>query len=549
MKGLAPLNVFISYAGPGRAVWEPLTRSLEQTYGCRIIWGMDEIRKYDSIQELMRQMVKKSDVALFLMTHHSSGVEEELQLWCEHHGNDFVNARLFKDPDVDLGALFEALRLKGVKPTPLPVYPLSATDPWKDIPYVLPAIHSLFCGTPRPGPEWKRQFNRIVHEANSRIPREKIPLALIRKVFEKICSLPSYESPDEWRFRLNWPRDAFGIDSYSKKVTCLDLLGAILHPNVPARGDEVEGIFTALEKVIHNRPQPPKKLSARILLEGASLETSREVKVILDPRAYERPPEEREEDLPQILRAEPDGLLLPKEVLLTGNNYECVLAAQEEILAVTSRICNYVLCSTFQISISRAMRLRCADAEEGLLAVACTAAGTDKERLSAIADIPLLVGWPDSAEGKVAWYGQRYREPTSEHRAHWRYHERSRQAGHEEKLIVHFHPVEMLELFYLIVQERIGESEVITEVEMAFKAVGLECVVYRDYVTHGARSDAFGNFLYEELSSRRGKIGGAAVVWKPNHGVWLAAANAEGAVGLLVKIENAAERAGERFRG
>ncbi|MFC1889435.1 TIR domain-containing protein [Thermodesulfobacteriota bacterium] len=547
MNGLAPLNVFISYAGSGRDVWEPLVKALEETYGCRIIWGMDEARKYESVPQMMQQMVNQSDVAIFLMTHSSPGLEEELQLWCKHHGNTVVNALLLKDPDFDTAVLFETLRLKGVTPTPPLTIPLSRKDPWRDLQYALPAIHTLFCETPKPGPGWARRYNRIIHEASSAISRSEIPVGHIRSVFERICSLPLYESPDRWRFRVNWIRTPFSIDGYSKEVTCLDLLWAILHPNVAARAHEVRALFTALDRIIMSRKQPPKKLAGGILLEGSSSQTSRGVMELLKCYPYERPPQEREEELSEILRNDPEGLLPSKEVLLFGDNLERILAAQDDILAATSRICNYVLCSTFQISISRAIPLYYPDTKSQILGVACTAAGTDKERLAAIADIPLLVRLPAGTDAKIAWFGQKHRKPTSEHRAHWRFHERCREAHGEAQLIVHLHPVELLELFNLITHGDISESAVIDEVEKAFRAVGLKCVVYEDYIAHGARSEAFGNFLFDELSVRRSDSIQTSVVWKPNHGVWFLTPVVDHVVEILVRIEDAAQRATVRF--
>jgi hypothetical protein len=46
-----------------------------------------------------------------------------------------------------------------------------------------------------------------------------------------------------------------------------------------------------------------------------------------------------------------------------------------------------------------------------------------------------------------AWYGQLHRRPTSEYRSHWRYHCTGIQRGNDKDLIVHFHPVELVDAF------------------------------------------------------------------------------------------------------
>jgi hypothetical protein len=177
------------------------------------------------------------------------------------------------------------------------------------------------------------------------------------------------------------------------------------------------------------------------------------------------------------------------------------------------------------------------------IAMCCTAAGTNKEQLGAISDIPVLLC---KGENKIKWFGQRHKEPTSEHISHWKYHEGIISKGINKNLIVHFHPVELLELYDLARKGTVKEKEFLTGTEAAFKAQGLDVEVFEEYPKYSARSEFFGKFMVDIVQNRKRKQIENIVVWKPNHGVWLLLDNSQSdaaVVEVLLKIEEASNLA------
>ena len=140
---------------------------------------------------------------------------------------------------------------------------------------------------------------------------------------------------------------------------------------------------------------------------------------------------------------------------------------------MANRICKYVLCSTYQISISCSELLTLSenknDNNNGL-AMACTARGTDKEMLSAISEIPLLL---ELNKNKIVWFGQLYNDPTSEYLSHWSYHKLVHKIKDSRNLILHFHPVNILELYDLFKDHKITKNEFFTEITTSFKGKDL----------------------------------------------------------------------------
>jgi ribulose-5-phosphate 4-epimerase/fuculose-1-phosphate aldolase len=381
--------------------------------------------------------------------------------------------------------------------------------------------------------------NQLVQEVYPVIEERRIPLQAVLQLFKDICAKPSYVDPRAWAFRLNWPRDASGIDGYSDETNCIELLSALLPPRSSAMGHEVGEIFSAIRRVFEASELPPKKLSGRVVFSGVSMQTMREVQLTLGNHAYETPHGlgDTNEELPDILAAAPRALLLPREVLAHAHNYDRLVQAQVLILQSASLVCRYVLCSTFQVSISFGMTFEDPDDDRPFPAMACTAAGTDKEQLAAFADVPVVI---QRHSPQVDWYGQPYRKPTSEHRSHWSYHQRALQDGVVRNLIVHFHPVELIE-FYREAGP-LWEPRITKEVCAAFNAEDIDLAVDDKYLERSARDASFGEFMFY-VAKQRNEENGTLAVWKPNHGVWLLGTGADHLVSNLLKVQRAARRA------
>jgi hypothetical protein len=515
MNGDYKLHIFISYSGRRREVWEPLVQVIKNLYQCEIIWGQDEVVKYSDPDSMMEDMVKRGDVAIFLLTNESAGIWQEMKLWYEHNSNKFINALLLKDPSVPYDTVKEQT---GFSPT---FIPLSSDNPWGDIHVVFPALNKLIKRglLSSNNPPWVRSYNKIVHKYNWRISTETVPLNRIKKLFKDIADNPKYGDPEKWSFRINWHIELPELDSYSKNINCLRLLEALLQTE--ATRDEYEFIFGAIGRVLDSNVKPPRKLSGNILFSGCSISTLGECQHLLGNYPFEkdtgvtRKRAKHAEQVPDI----PKALLLPRNLLTYKDNYESFVASQLLILNGVSKICKYVLCSTVEVTVSHSFLLSTEDGSDGsgLLAMSCTATRTNKESLAAISEVPVVM----EEDGKIIWYGQFYKKPSSEYRPHWIYHSRDRTSRVEKNLILHFHPIDLVDAYRKVCEgedTQMATEDFIDDIKSFFRGRDIDFHVYKDYGDYSSRNAEFGMFMRENIKDNDAEY---SVIWKPNHGLWV----------------------------
>jgi hypothetical protein len=506
------LQIFISYSGKRRDVWEPLVQLIEKMYQCEIIWGQDEAAKYQDPDSLMEDMVKRSDVAIFLLTNDSEGICRELKLWYRHNSNQFVNALLLKDP------LVFPKNIKAQTGFNAPYISLSSDNPWADIHYVFPAINELIkqglLSAKRPS--WLRSYNKIIHKYNWKVSPESVPLNRIKSLFKVISENARYGDPEKWSFRINWHIGSPELDSYSDSNNCLSLLEALLQ--TAAIREEYEFIFGAIERVVANNLEPPRKLSGNIIFSGCSISTLKEAQDILGNHPYEkdtgfsRKRAKHAEQVPD----QPEALLLPKEKLTYNDNYQSFVDSQRLILKAVSNICKYVLCSTVEVTASHSFLLS-EDGSDGSLAMSCTATRTNKESLSAISEVPVVI----EENGKLVWFGQLYKKPSSEYRPHWIYHNRNGSKRVRKNLLLHFHPSDLVDTYRKVHEGKsvyTKREEFIDETSCFFIGRKVDFHVYQDYERFSSRDPEFGVFMRDNIEDDTRDY---SVIWKPNHGLWV----------------------------
>ncbi len=538
------LRIFISYSGKGRTLWEPLVRLIEKTYRCEIIWGQDVTEKYRNPTAMMEDMVRRSDIAIFLLTNESDGVFEEMRLWYKHNSNSMSNALVLKDHSVDPQLVKKEVGFE-------PIYtPLSAVDPWRDIHFAFPPIHSIIMKglLTMKVPEWKRSYNKIVRKYYWKLHGSDGALTSIERTLDLIAAESRYEKPDAWKFRINWYVDSSEMDSYSNKVSCLDLVESILHTN--ATKYEVESIFRGIDRVVKSNSEPPRKLSGNILFSGTSISTLREIQELIGNHPYENREsfKLRRAAYSNLVPDESAALMLPKELLTFSDNYERYVGSQRLILSVVSKICKYVLCSTVEITASHSMRLNVPTKEKmrSVLVMACTATRTNKESLAALSEIPIVT----EENNAVIWYGQPYNKPTSEYVPHWLYHKSIAEGTSGKNLIFHFHPIELVDIYRKIyggVLASMSEDDFIEETSVLFRGMNIDFHVFLEYRKLSARDKEFGHFMTDRVKNQKCEY---SVVWKPNHGLWVFVnENKENKlVDIILELDQACEKIAQSMR-
>jgi len=283
---------------------------------------------------------------------------------------------------------------------------------------------------------------------------------------------------------------------------------------------EYELVFHALERAVENNPEPPRKLAASILFSGCSVSTLDGLKDIRGNYPYEKNTgfERKRARYAEQVPDWPDSLLLPKSILIQDDNYDRFLASQRLILNAVSKVCKYVQCSTVEVTASHSFVIsEGRQSGDSCLAMSCTATRTNKDSLAAISEIPIIV----EADKRMTWYGQPHKKPTSEYQPHWLYHTRNRPNRVSLNLIVHFHPVALLDAFRKVHEPNdmeISEDTFIKEVNRFFHVKDIDFHVYREFKKHSSRSDDFGLFMRDTVTDRQQEF---SVIWKPNHGVWV----------------------------
>jgi hypothetical protein len=210
---------------------------------------------------------------------------------------------------------------------------------------------------------------------------------------------------------------------------------------------------------------------------------------------------------------------MPKELLTRNNNYERFLASQSLILNAVSKVCKYVQCSTVEVTVSHSFVLDVAPNESSSrkLAMSVTAARTNKESLAAISEVPVII----EQGKKIEWYGQLHKRPSSEYRQHWKYHNRKTTDRVTKNLVVHFHPVVLLDTFRKVHHRHEGslmtESAFIRGVAQFFEEIGMEFYVFTNYEL-SSRSEDFGQFMRDRIKDTATEY---SLIWKPNHGIWV----------------------------
>jgi hypothetical protein len=149
--------------------------------------------------------------------------------------------------------------------------------------------------------------------------------------------------------------------------------------------------------------------------------------------------------------------------------------------------------------------------------MSCTATRTNKESLAAISEVPVII-----EKGKeTIWYGQPHKKPTSEYLPHWIYHNRNPTERVTKNLIVHFHPVALLNTFRKV-HEREGtemsENTFIKGVERFFGKREIDFHVFTNYEADSSRHRNFGVFMRDSIKDDPIEY---SVIWKPNHGIWV----------------------------
>ncbi len=164
---------------------------------------------------------------------------------------------------------------------------------------------------------------------------------------------------------------------------------------------------------------------------------------------------------------------------------------------------------------------------EPLLAMACTATRTNKDKLSAISEVPIVMA-NDGADldetENLVWYGQPYKPPTSEFRSHWLYHSRSAPQRVQKNLLLHFHPIELVDIYRRVFDGnkagrfKTSVEELVKYIPVMFKGREIDFHVDVDYRDHSSRSSIFGMLMRSQVQDDGT---GYSVIWKPNHGFWL----------------------------
>lgn len=522
------LKVFLSYCSKHSDLRDALKQLIPTMWLSEVITDQNHGQNYSTASDLMEEMVKQCDVAIFLLTdENAEGFFFELGAWLRLHSGVMQNAIVFKDREVRS----DIIQAKtGFNPAHIP---FSVDAPLSDIHIMIPAIESLlrkgFTTSRRPA--WQLAFYNLRRNFNWKISDNKVPMDQIESVLRLISNKAKYKDPTEWWFRLSWHTESSDIDSYSRKINCLKLLEALL--GTEARQDEYEFIFKAIKRLVEsgqNEP-PPRRLLGRILFSGCSIATVQELQHMLGNHPYEKNIDfiesrlHHSENVPQS----PESLLPPKELLAANNNFEMFLKSQELILKSVSEICKYVDCSTIEITASHSFVMSSADnGRESLLAMSCTATRTNKDTLSAISEVPLVMaGRPETIADTEAliWYGQPYKRPTSEFGSHWLYHCRSAPGRVQKNLLLHFHPIELVDIYRRVFDGhkdgrfRTTVEELVEYIPMFFKGRGIDFHIDLDYKEHSSRAPEFAMFMRSQIHDN----GGAdyAVIWKPNHGFWV----------------------------
>jgi len=342
-----------------------------------------------------------------------------------------------------------------------------------------------------------------------------LPVATATQWIEELYSRSTYK---DWKFRINWPvaRTSPRVDAFSNAVDCSGLFNSLLSPELGVSRQEFLSVLGALQRAT-TTDVPPRKLSGEMLFEEVSKKVLDGVQRALGSTPYETSKDRHKAGSDEL--GEPVGLLPIASFSGDAEALSMFVDTQARIAKTASHVCKSVQCSTYQISISQA--LHWPDRSGGLrLWMACTARNTSKENLATGAEIPLMtVG----EKGRMVWYGQPGRKPTSEYQSHWRYHDLSFARGTRRTLIVHFHPTSLLAAYEkLCVQHDFAIPGDLWSVAVdcaASREVFLR--VFRDYRDIGARDKRFGAFM-DEASREADKANKSVVlVWKPDHGLWL----------------------------
>lgn len=369
----------------------------------------------------------------------------------------------------------------------------------------------------------KERFAQLMKTHLSDAARIATAESSIPEVQRLVHILDDCDGYHNWRFRINWPhadvQTDMRVDAYSNEINWGQLLGALLSCPDSVGKRDVASVFSALEKVVTKGGPPPRKLSATILFSGTSEAALDHAQRFLGSHPYERPKVRDTKPKAEIPES-PEELLISREFMGHPTVFDDYQSAQKRIALTASAICKYVLCSTYQVSISQGFRLKITPRGRARLAVACTAANTNKEILGAVADIPVLT---QKQNGDIVWYGQPGRRPTSEHASHWEYHQTAFRNKWTTNLIIHFHPVGLLELWNKLRSrpDPKSRSSAWTKAQAIAKREGYSLCVFRKHESISARDTSFGRFLADAVGKSLKVKSPVALVWKPNHGVWL----------------------------
>lgn len=549
------LKVFLSYCSKHSNLRDALKQLIPTLGPYEVITDQHHGQNYSTASHLMEDMVEKCDVAIFLLTdENAEGFFFELRSWLQRHSGK--NAIIFKDREVRADIIHAKT---GFSPAHTP---FSADAPLSDIHIIIPALDNLFReGFAQSGlPAWQSALYHLRRQFNSKISDNKVPLDLIENVLQLISTKAKYKDPTEWQFRLSWHTESSDIDSYSRKINCLKLLEALLETE--ARQDEYEFIFKAIKRLVEsgqNEP-PPRRLLGSILFSGCSIATLQELQHTLGNHPYEKNAEfiesrlHHSEKVPQS----PKSLLPPKNLLTANDNFERFLESQKLILNALSEICKYVDCSTIEITASHSFVMSSVDDEhEPLLAMACTATRTNKDTLSAISEVPLVMAESTAAVDDteaLIWYGQPYKRPTSEFRSHWLYHSRSAPRRVQKNLLLHFHPIELVDIYRRVFDgNKDGRfsttvEELVNYIPVLFKGRGIDFHVDFNYKQHSSRSREFAMFMRSRVHDNGA---GYSVIWKPNHGFWIFLDDRdhsdEKLINILIALDEISREAAETF--
>lgn len=550
------LKVFLSYCSKHSNLRDALKQLIPTLGPYDVISDQNHGQNYSSASDLMQDMVEKCDVAVFLLTdENAEGFFFELKSWLERHSG-MQNAIILKDRKVSSDIIKAKTDFDPAHT------PFSVDAPLSDIHIIIPALQNLFrdgLAKSRLSP-WQLALYNLRRHFNSKISDNKVPLDLIESVLRLISTKAKYKDPTEWQFRLSWHTESSDIDSYSRKINCLKLLEALLETE--ARQDEYEFIFKAIKRLVEsgqNEP-PPRRLLGSILFSGCSIATLQELQHTLGNHPYEKNADfiERRLHHSEKVPQSPKSLLPPKDLLTANDNFEKFLESQRLILNALSEICKYVDCSTIEITASHSFVMSSADHEhEPLLAMACTATRTNKDTLSAISEVPLVMAESTAAVDNtkaLIWYGQPYKRPTSEFGSHWLYHSRSAPRRVQKNLLLHFHPIELVDIYRRVFDgNKDGRfsttvEELVNYIPVLFKGREIDFHVDFDYKEHSSRSREFAMFMRSRIHDN-----GAAysVIWKPNHGFWIFLDDRdhsdEKLINILIALDEISREAAETF--